>query len=73
MKTKEQIQKEAILLPWKVEDCFSGKECWCAVITTDPPIYYDDEQTDRYYILTAAAMDRDIAEYIVNLHNKTLL
>lgn len=51
--------------PWKTIECETGKDCWCRMITTDPPI-------DEYFVATAASISKDTVEYIVQLHNQRL-
>lgn len=51
--------------PWKTIECETGKECWCRMITTDPPV-------DDHFVATWGSIDKDTAEYIVELHNQRL-
>lgn len=57
-----EIAKEQ---PWKTIECETGKECWCRIITTDPPI-------DDHFVASWGSISKDTAEYIVQLHNQRL-
>jgi len=63
-------QKDLNEVRWKTEECPSGAECWCRVITTAEPMV--DEDGNEMYIAAAGCVPKDNAEYIVELHNKRL-
>lgn len=55
---------------WKVHSCFSGKECWCRMIVTEG---WDDlVQADDTLVIGSAAVSKELAEYIVLLHNNNI-
>ncbi len=54
-----EIAKEQ---PWKTIECETGKECWCRMIVTDPPV-------DDHYVASWGTINNDTAEYIVEIHN----
>lgn len=76
--THEEAIKYSLTIPWKVQECFSGPQCWCRMIVpveiinftyTLPDGTIQDTLED---IIDSAAIDQKTAEYIVNLHNKRL-
>jgi hypothetical protein len=52
---------------WKVLECFSGKDCWCRMIGT---IDYTPQTEEQELVIGAIAVNKQMAEYIVDLHNK---
>ena len=78
MNFKEAIEY-SLTVPWKVQECFSGPECWCRMIVPIEPIPCDYVNSDGSVlkdtldeIVGAVAIDKLTAEYIVNLHNRSL-
>lgn len=78
MNFKEAIEY-SLTVPWKVQECFSGPECWYRKIVPVDPIPCDyinyngtvlKDTLDE--IIGAATIDKVTAEYIVNLHNRSL-
>lgn len=69
----EQAKELSFLVPWKVAECFSGPDCWCRIIVPVEPIFYNHPESPdiqhEYVIVDAGALDQEIAEYIVRLHN----
>jgi hypothetical protein len=59
------IEEMKISTPWKVIDCHV-KDCWCGVIV---PENYDDENSEDDYIVGAGQLTKEMAHYIVKLHN----
>jgi hypothetical protein len=79
----EQAKELSFLVEWKVDECFSGPQCWCRRIVPVNPILYNDEyenfgktlvstESEEYEIIPDAAIDQKTAEYIVRLHNEYL-
>jgi hypothetical protein len=70
----EQAKELSFLVPWKVDECFSGPQCWCRIIVPVEPIvwYHPDfpEIKNECDIVDAGALDQQTAEYIVKLHNE---
>jgi len=70
----EQAKELSFLVPWKVDECFSGPQCWCRrIMPVDPILYAYTESSDyeeEYEIVGDAAIDQKTAEYIVKLHNE---
>ena len=54
---------------WKSIPCHSGTDCWCRIITTVEPILDNEEEL---HLTTWGSVCKDAAEYIVELHNKSL-
>lgn len=78
MTFEEAIQK-SFTVPWKIETCISGESCWCRLISPVDPINYTHVYSDGREvknqldeIVSAAALNKETAEYIVKIHNKSL-
>jgi hypothetical protein len=62
-------------VPWKLDLCNSGETCWCRIILPSEKILYknkvgDTERVDEFeYIIPDGSIDKETAEYIVDLHN----
>ncbi len=56
---------------WKVNECSTGAECWCRIITTEEPIYTNDDE--QLNITGWGSISKEFAEYIVKIHNENLL
>jgi len=71
----EEAEKLALKTPWKVDTCHVGESCWCRTIVPETPIEYFivSEKTEEYYIIGSAAINEDMANYIVELHNQKLI
>jgi hypothetical protein len=70
--TYEEAKELAFKTEWKVADCFSGKDCWCAIIVPKRPIKYTEIHStipQKIIIVPSAALDRKTAEYLVKIHN----
>ena len=50
---------------WKTVECFT-KDCWCKMVVPETPENEDD------CVIPSAAINTEIAEYIVSLHNANL-
>jgi hypothetical protein len=85
MSSKEQIfnsydeaHKHSLTVPWKLETCNGGEECWCRMIVPIEPIKYlnnigDTERIDEIdYIIPDGSIDKETAEYFVDLHNREI-
>lgn len=57
--------KDLIRKRWAVGTCHLGEKCWCRIIDTEDP-------NDEDYVIGAAALNKEVAEYIVKLHNAYL-
>lgn len=68
--THKEAYELALNREWKVTLC-SSEECWCRMIEPVEKIEYDDG-IEEVYIVGAGAISKDIAEYLVNLHNDFL-
>tara|TARA_R110000796_G_scaffold126793_9_gene241833 strand:+ start:8125 stop:8328 length:204 start_codon:yes stop_codon:yes gene_type:complete len=62
--------EETIKVKWKTGVCGQGEKCWCRTISPVDPIL--DEEQSEMYIVGQGEMSTFHAEYIVNLHNKSL-
>lgn len=55
---------------WRTGLCNSGKECWCRTIETQTNIKYDGN--NNFYIVGDGSLPKELANYIVKLHNRSL-
>lgn len=56
--------------PWKIGKCSQGEICWCRTILTDTMVF--DEEGQLLNVVDSGAIHKELAEYIVNLHNANL-
>ena len=71
----EQALQKSLTVPWKLDVCHSGEECWCRLICTAEEIEYLGESEEPAKLDTIAdwgSIGKETAEYIVDLHNKSL-
>lgn len=52
---------------WKVVNCGAPDECWCAAI--QPIEFLPDESGENMFIIGGGCISRELAEYIVRIHN----
>ena len=69
----------SLTIPWKIDVCNSGKECWCRVISPIESIKYthtySGEKTEvetLENIIPDGSVDKDTAEYLVKIHNEKI-
>lgn len=71
----DEAKKHSLTVPWKLLFCHTGRNCWCRIIVPVNPIKYKDKigDTERIseidYIIPDGSIDKETAEYFVNLHN----
>lgn len=79
MKTYEHAQKELFNTEWRVVPCFVGNECWCRMVEPiNHPTYevknsqgeIEIEVIDN--IIGAGSINKEMADYIVGLHNEKI-
>ena len=71
--TYQEAKQQAFKVRWKVGKCFSGDECWCKPIQGEEPIMFmDGDREQEHYIVDSGTVRKEIAEYIVELHNKNI-
>lgn len=64
---------ESFKRKWVIDTCSQGEDCWCRTIKTDPPIHFlDGDSVEEYHVVGMASLDRQMAEYIVKLHNNKI-
>jgi len=74
----DEAQSYSLTIPWKLETCNSGESCWCRIILPTEKILYknkvgDTERVDEFeYIIPDGSIDKETAEYIVDLHNRSV-
>lgn len=69
----QQAREQSLNVEWITDDCPTGKECWCRVIKTKTPIFFEDGgMEEEYYIASSGTIDKSTAEHIVKLHNESL-
>lgn len=52
---------------WHIVTCSAGESCWCRIITTNP-----ESDDMEYCVVPSGAISKEVAEHVVNLHNKSL-
>lgn len=67
----EEAEKLSLKIRWKTSLCASGEGCWCRIIETEQELK-DDEGHEVGSIADSGCISKKHAEYIVNLHNKSL-
>ena len=74
----DEAHKYSLTIPWKIELCNTGETCWCRVIVPSEPIKFkekisnwikEDITRDFDCIIPDGSVDKETAEYIVDLHN----
>lgn len=74
----ESAHSHSLTVPWKLETCNVGEGCWCRIILPTEKILYKDKigNEDRIsefeYIIPDGSIDKETAEYIVDLHNREI-
>lgn len=74
----ENILEYQMTKKWKVSCCHTGKSCWCRMIvlkdTNDlkNQNLSKSEIEDKKVVVGAAELTKDLAKYIVKLHNEDL-
>jgi hypothetical protein len=74
----DEAHSYSLTVPWKLTTCNVGESCWCRIILPTEKILYKDKvgDTDRIsefeYIIPDGSIDKETAEYIVNLHNRSV-
>lgn len=69
----------SLTIPWKIDVCHVGEECWCRLILPTEPIKYthtystgEKTEVDLEYIIPDGSVDKDTAEYLVKIHNERI-
>jgi hypothetical protein len=71
--TREDAHDLALKVKWKTTTCNQGEQCWCRGIEPEEPIYYDyDNFSEELSVVSTGSIGKYFAEYIVELHNKSL-
>jgi hypothetical protein len=77
----EEAHRYSLTIPWKIELCNTGESCWCRVIVPSEPIKFkekisnwirEDITRDFDYIIPDGSVDKETAEYVVELHNRSV-
>jgi hypothetical protein len=77
----DEAHKYSLTIPWKLETCNSGESCWCRVIVPSESIKFkekisnwilEDITRDFDCIIPDGSVDKETAEYIVDLHNRSV-
>lgn len=78
----ESAHAYSLTVPWKLQLCNTGESCWCRIIAPVEPIKYkrdipidllikSSEITDEIdYIIPDGSIDKETAEYFLELHHK---
>lgn len=66
------MSSKLLNVEWKTEDCFAGPDCWCGIVSPVENVI-DESGNEWDVVISSAAVSKEIAEYIVNLHNSSLI
>jgi hypothetical protein len=72
----DEAKKHSLTVPWKLETCNAGEDCWCRIIVPIEPIKFinkigDTERIDDIdYIIPDGSIDKETAEYFLELHHR---
>jgi hypothetical protein len=76
-KNYEDALRYSLNIPWKLDLCNVGEKCWCRMIYPTEKLEYTHKYSNGKEtvaeidcIVPDGAVDKDFAEYIVNLHNQ---
>lgn len=69
--TYQEAEKHLWEVPWRVTPC-TQKDCWCAGVGPVESIRSAGEIEEEHYVIHSGVITKEIAEYIVNLHNEKL-
>lgn len=72
----KEAEKLAYQVEWKTTLCHVGKECWCRCIEPKKKIKYKEDENDEdfreFYLIGDGSVNKELANYIVKLHNEKL-
>jgi len=73
----DEAHKYSLTIPWKLALCNSGETCWCRIILPTEKILYtnhskDEKAQEFEWIIPDGSIDKETAEYVVNLHNNNI-
>ena len=77
----DEAHSYSLTIPWKLSLCNTGETCWCRVIVPSEPIKFkekisnwikEDITRDFDCIIPDGSIDKETAEYIVYLHNRSV-
>ena len=73
----DEAHKYSLTIPWKLSLCNTGESCWCRIILPSEKIFYtnhskDEKAQEFEWIISDGSVDKETAEYLVNLHNYSL-
>lgn len=63
--------KDFLKVAWKYVEC-EVPNCWCGLIYPEPLLRWEEDMTEAW-IVGAGSVPKEIAKYIVELHNNNLI
>ena len=69
--TYQEAYDLALKSKWIATPCFVGESCWCNIITPEIPIIFGVDN-DEVQIVSSGAINKQLAEHIVKVHNQSL-
>jgi len=69
--TYDQAVAFSLTVPWKISLCNQGEKCWCRIIEPEEEI--KDKDNNDIYIVASGCITTLHAEYLIKLHNQSLL
>lgn len=67
--THKEAEEKMLTVEWKTTAC-GQDNCWCSIIEPKEPII--SENGEEHYIAPAGSLTKEVAEYLVELHNKRI-
>lgn len=67
--TYNQAEEKMLTVEWKTSPC-GQDNCWCRIIEPKEPIISEDDE--QHYVAAAGSLTKEVAEYLVELHNKKI-
>jgi hypothetical protein len=69
----DEAQSYSLTVPWQVEPCFVGENCWCRIIVPKEKFSYNDkERIIEFQLVQDGSIDKKTAEYMVVIHNQLI-
>lgn len=77
----DEAIKYALSIPWRMDVCHVGKDCWCRVIKTVEDFEYQEQVGDLiqdynfnedYGIVGDGSICEEIAQHLVSMHNDNI-
>jgi hypothetical protein len=76
----DEAKIHSLTVPWKLETCNVGEDCWCRIIVPKEKFSYNDkERIVEFQVeilglsrVQDGSIDKKTAEYMVGIHNQLI-